>query len=145
MSRPMDTTTQGRTSVMRTMMKVMGSLHRLLYRLSNGKLGATMGKMNVLLLTTTGRKTGQPRTWPIMVASAGGQPQHPAWYLNLQAHPHVTVQVGARIRAMVAHTAQGEERTRLWTRYIQQYPNFAEYQRKTSRELPVVVLGPETG
>ncbi|HKC75846.1 MAG TPA: nitroreductase/quinone reductase family protein, partial [Chloroflexota bacterium] len=85
---------------MRTMMKVMGSLHRLLYRLSNGKLGANMGKMSVLLLTTTGRKTGQPRTWPIsfqvdgdnliMVASAGGQPQHPAWYLNLQAHPNVT-------------------------------------------------------
>ena len=155
MSRPMNTTTQGRTSVMRTMMKVMGSLHRLLYRLSNGKLGAHMGKMSVLLLTTTGRKTGQPRTWPIsyqvdgdnliMVASAGGQPQHPAWYLNLQAHPHVAVQVGGRTRAMVAHTAQGEERTRLWTRYIQQYPNFAEYQRKTSRELPVVVLGPETG
>ena len=71
---------------MRTMMKVMGSLHRLLYRLSNGKFGANMGKMSVLLLTTTGRKTGQPRTWPIsyqvdgdnliMVASAGGQPLH---------------------------------------------------------------------
>jgi deazaflavin-dependent oxidoreductase (nitroreductase family) len=129
-------------------------MHRWLYRLSGGKIGGTMGGNPVLLLTTTGRKTGQRRIWPvtylpdgedlIVVASAGGQPQQPAWYLNLQANPRVTVQVGNQMRRLVAHTAEGEERGRLWARFIQAYPAFEGYQRKTRRELPVVVLRPET-
>lgn len=133
-------------------MRVAGTLHRGLYRLTGGKLGAAMGPMKVLLLTTTGRKSGQERTWPlgyfrdgnrlIVAASANGQPEHPAWFLNLRANPRVTVQVGQETRAMTATTATGEERERLWAKLTSTYPNFAGYQKKTTREIPVVILAP---
>jgi F420H(2)-dependent quinone reductase len=149
----MDTTTkehgQG-SAATRFMMRAAGSFHRGLYRLSGGRVGAAMGPMRVLLLTTTGRKSGQARTWPVahfrdgdrllVVASAGGGPKHPAWYLNLHANPKVTVQVGAETRQMLAATATGEERARLWAQIIAAAPNFADYEKKTTREIPVVIL-----
>ena len=106
------------SSGFRIAMKVLGTLHRWLYRASGGNLGKTFFGSPILLLTTTGRKTGQSRTWPltylqdegerfIVVASNGGQPKHPTWYLNLQANPHVIVQRGEQVRAIIARVAKG--------------------------------------
>ncbi len=139
------------SSSFRIAMKVLGTLHRSLYRVSGGKLGKTFFGSPILLLTTTGRKTGSSRTWPltylqddrgrfIVAASYGGQPTHPAWYLNLRTDPHVVVQHGKQTRAMVAEVAKGEERSRLWSRIVEAYPAYAEYQRKTERQIPIVVL-----
>ena len=105
-----------------------------------------------LLLTTTGRKSGDRIIFPlfygrvggsyIIVASKGGAPEHPGWYRNLVANPEVEIQVGTeRIRAR-ARTAAGEERARLWQEAVKFWPPYADYQRKTEREIPVVVLDP---
>ena len=105
-----------------------------------------------LLLTATGRKSGEPFIFPlfygkdgdsfIVVASKGGAPQHPGWYRNLLANPEVEVQVGtAKMRAR-ARTATGAERVRLWDKALEFWPPYADYQKKTEREIPVVVLDP---
>ncbi|HEY6644659.1 nitroreductase family deazaflavin-dependent oxidoreductase [Povalibacter sp.] len=103
-----------------------------------------------LLLTTTGRKSGRQLTMPliygrdgdryVIVASKGGAPQHPAWYLNLQANPEVTLQVIRDKFPAVARTATGEERERLWKMMSAIYPPYPSYQERTDREIPVVVL-----
>ena len=104
----------------------------------------------ILLLTTTGRKTGQQSTTPliysldgenpVIVASKGGAPEHPGWYLNLSKTPEVGVQIkGDRFRAR-ARDAEGEERERLWRRLNEIWPHYDEYQAKTTRQIPVVVL-----
>jgi deazaflavin-dependent oxidoreductase (nitroreductase family) len=136
----------------RIAMKILGTSHRALYRASGGKWGQTFFGSPILLLTTTGRKTGRSRTWPltylpdgdrlIVIASNGGQPNDPAWYLNLRENPHVSVQRGDRARAMIAQTTEGDERARLWSRVVQEYPAYEGYQRKTDREIPVVILRP---
>jgi F420H(2)-dependent quinone reductase len=136
----------------RITMKILGTLHRWLYRGSSGKWGRTSFGSPILLLTTTGRRTGRPRTWPltylpegerlIVIASNGGQPNHPAWYLNLRANPHVYVQLRDRTQAMIAQEAQGDERAQLWSRVVREYPAYEGYQRKTDREIPVVILRP---
>jgi F420H(2)-dependent quinone reductase len=143
-----------KSSTFRIVIKAIGTLHRWMYRVSGGKLGQSFFGSPVLLLTTTGRRTGQPRTWPltylregdrlIIIASNGGQPNHPAWYLNLRATPQVSVQLGDRVRRMIAQTTEGDERARLWSRVVEEYPAYAEYQRKTDRQIPVVVLNPGT-
>lgn len=139
---------------LRITIKIIGAIHRWLYRVSGGKWGQTFFGSPILLLTTTGRRTGQPRTWPltylpegerlIVIASNGGQPNHPAWYLNLRANPQVSAQLGDQTHTMTAKTAEGEERARLWSRVVEEYPAYAGYQRKTDRQIPVVVLRPET-
>ena len=147
--------TEGRgEAARRSMFRALSGVHRRIYRLSSGKIGGAVGEMPILLLTTTGRRTGRARTCPvgyvpedgrlIVVASALGQAAHPAWYLNLRDNPRVAIQLGAETRAMVAATAEGEERERLWSRLVRGYPYFAEHQRKTSREIPVVLLRPAT-
>jgi deazaflavin-dependent oxidoreductase (nitroreductase family) len=103
-----------------------------------------------LLLTTTGRKSGRQLTMPliygqdgdryVVVASKGGDPKHPAWYLNLQDNPQVDVQVVRDTFAAVARTATGEERARLWEMMSKIYPPYPSYQQRTDREIPVVVL-----
>lgn len=103
-----------------------------------------------LLLTTTGRKSGRQLTMPliygqdgdryVIVASKGGAPQHPAWYLNLQDHPEVAVQVIRDKFSAVARTATGEERERLWKMMSAIYPPYPDYQKRTDRQIPVVVL-----
>ena len=138
----------------RVTLKVLGGLHRWLYRTSGGRWGQRFFGSPILLLTTTGRKTGRPRTWPlthlpeddhlIVIASNGGQPNHPAWYLNLLANPQVSVQLGDSTRKMIAQTAEGDERARLWSRVVEAYPVYTNYQRKTDRQIPVVVLHEET-
>ena len=106
-----------------------------------------------LLLTTTGRKSGEKYIFPlfygdaddgsyVIVASKGGAPKHPQWYLNLQAQPGVEVQVGTAKMKARARTASGEERARLWQEALKFWPPYADYQRKTQREIPVVVLDP---
>jgi deazaflavin-dependent oxidoreductase (nitroreductase family) len=111
-----------------------------------------MGGQQVCLLTTTGRRSGQARTTPLMcfphgdglvvIASNGGSDRYPAWYHNLTAHPQVTVQVGSDVRTMTARTATAEERAEIWPRVIARAKNFAGYEKKTRRVIPVVVLTP---
>jgi deazaflavin-dependent oxidoreductase (nitroreductase family) len=137
--------------VKRLIFKVMGGLHTALYRLTGGWLGGKTRGVPVLLLTVRGRKSGKVRTVPLLygrdgeryviVASKGGDPKHPAWYLNLRGGDGV-VEIGRdRIRVR-AHDAQGEERERLWALMVGLYPPYAEYQQKTERLIPVVVLEP---
>jgi F420H(2)-dependent quinone reductase len=133
-----------------TMLTVAGWCHRILYRASGGRIGRTLAGAPVLLLTTTGRKSGLPRTRPlcylesegrlVLIASAGGAACHPAWYLNLRRSPHVSVQRGQIRQAMVARSAIGAERARLWEHAVERYPVCAEYQRRAQREIPLVVL-----
>ena len=104
----------------------------------------------VLLLTTTGVKTGTSRLAPlvytrdgeryVIVASKGGAPTHPAWYLNIVAHPEVAVEVGGETFAARASVVEGAERERLYERHAEVHPSFTDYQRRTSRVIPVVVL-----
>ena len=112
------------------------------------------GKLDTpnLLLTTTGRKSGKKIMLPLIygtdgtnsliVASKGGAPEHPAWYLNLQAQPQVAVQAGAKKFNAIARTATGAERQRLWQVMAEVFPPYNEYQTRTTREIPVVVLEP---
>ena len=125
------------------------SAHTAIYRRFG--LAQRIGDTPVLLLTTTGRKSGRPRTVPVvyvpgeepvLVASNGGGPSHPAWYLNLLTEPRASVDIAGERREVVARTATGEERDRLWARAVQIYPAYASYQRRTERKLPVVVLEP---
>jgi len=105
-----------------------------------------------LLLTTTGRKSGEKFIFPlfygtagdsyIIVASKGGAPDHPGWYKNLVAHPEVDVQVGTKQFKAKARTATGAERARLWKEALKFWPPYADYEKKTDREIPVVVLDP---
>ncbi|HXF81602.1 MAG TPA: nitroreductase family deazaflavin-dependent oxidoreductase [bacterium] len=106
--------------------------------------------MPVLLLTTRGRRSGQPRTnvltyLPdggalVVIASNGGAPRHPHWFLNLRAHPEAQVEIGGRRRSVRAREAEGPERDRLWALVVQRYGGYAVYQRRTRRRIPVVVL-----
>ena len=130
--------------------KLLQNTNAFIYRLSGGKLGATMRGVSLLLLTTRGRKSGEPRTVPLMyledgadlviVASKGGWPDHPLWYKNLQADPNVEVQRGGQTRKLIARTANAEERTRLWPRLVEIYRDYADYQSWTDREIPLVIL-----
>jgi deazaflavin-dependent oxidoreductase (nitroreductase family) len=140
------------TPGVRRALKLIGTLHRALYRWSDGRLGGRLRGGPVLLLTTTGRKTGQERTWPlsylpagdevVLIASAHGSPTQPAWYRNLRVYPLVRVQQGGTVRTMSSRVAQGVERARLWEHFVAQYPVAADYQRNAGRELPVVLLHP---
>jgi deazaflavin-dependent oxidoreductase (nitroreductase family) len=110
------------------------------------------GVFPTLLLTTTGRRSGEPRMLPliygkteggyVIVASKGGFPQHPAWYLNLVAEPQVRLQVGAEKLSARARTAEADERSRLWDEMVTVYSPYSEYQTRAGREIPVVVLEP---
>lgn len=124
------------------------------YRLSHGRVGGNVPSgAPICLLTTTGRRTGRPRTVPLLylpyrdgefavVASRGGMSTPPAWYLNLQADPRATVEVGDRRQAVVARPAGDEERPELWAALTAVYPNFDAYQARTDRRIPVLVLRP---
>lgn len=135
-------------------LKTMNAGHRLLLKLTGGRLGSTIAGMPSLELTTIGRKSGEPRpvmlTAPIIdgdtivvVASRGGDPTHPAWFLNLRDNPAVKVslQQGPR-RTMKASIASPEERAELWPRVVAAYRGYGGYQRKTTREIPLVLLTP---
>jgi deazaflavin-dependent oxidoreductase (nitroreductase family) len=120
------------------------------FRANGGKVGGSFEGAPVLLLTSTGAKSGQRRTTPLMYmpdgermvifASKGGAPTNPAWYHNLRANPSATVEVGADTVDVDAAVTSGEERERLFKRQAELYPQFAEYAEKTTREIPVVAL-----
>jgi proline iminopeptidase len=130
---------------------LFGEEHVRRYRETGGEVGHTWRKgSKILLLTTKGRKTGEPRTTPliyesdgdryVIVASKGGAPQHPGWYRNLAQDPDVEVQVKDDVFRARAQTAEGDERERLWRLAAQQWPDYDAYQQRTDREIPVVVL-----
>ena len=120
------------------------------FRADRDKGGGAMKGRPLLLLTTTGAKSGQLRTKPMMfipdgdrllvIASNAGAATHPDWYRNLVAHPEVTVEVGNETFKAIATVAEGLERQRLWSRVVELYPFFADHQAKTSRQIPVIVL-----
>ncbi len=120
------------------------------FRTNGGKVGGIWEGRPLLLLTTTGAKSGQPRTHPMMYmrdgdrlfvfASKGGAPTNPAWYHNLLAHPEVTVEVGNEKFHAIARPVTGEERDKIYARWAQMYPQFGEYQQKTTRKIPVIEL-----
>ena len=125
-------------------------LHVWVYRRSGGRVLGRMGGQHVLLLQTTGRHSGRTRTTPVqylgvddtfvVVASNAGAAQHPAWYLNLREHPEVEVQIKGEVFRATARDAQGDERDRLWDQLVEVWPPYADYQQRTDREIPVVVL-----
>ena len=134
--------------------KIMNAVHRNLLKVSGGKVGWTLGGMPVLKLTTIGRMSGNPQsvllTVPheednrlIIVASKGGENTHPTWFLNLQKTPQVIVATeNEGIRNMIARVAAAQERERLWAMVISKHDNYASYQEKTNRKIPLVILEP---
>lgn len=129
-----------------------GKLNIPLYRLSGGRVGGRVGRAPVLLLTTTGRKSGQRRTAPVVYLADGndvvlintnaGNARIPAWSLNLEADPEAEVELGRERRRVRARIAEGEERADLWRKHIEQYAGFDDYEQKLAREPIVFVLEP---
>ena len=136
----------------RTVGRFVYRLHHFLYGLTGGRIGSRSPQGPMLLLTTTGRKSGQARTTPLLfmpdgagwvvVASNGGRPAPPAWLLNLEADPTCTVQVKRDRTPARAEILRGDDKSELWARLAAFYPGWAHYQTLTDRELPVVVLHP---
>jgi F420H(2)-dependent quinone reductase len=126
--------------------------HIALYRLSGGRVGKTLRGAPCLLLDHVGRKTGKRHTSPLMyiedgddlvvVASKGGAPKDPLWWVNLKANPDTTVQVKSDKRRVRARQANPEEKARLWPRVNEVWPEYDKYQERTDREIPVVILSP---
>lgn len=139
-----------RGALARAVQKAGGAAHTKLYRATGGSIGGRMGKAPVLLLTATGRKSGQPRTQPllyledgdrlVLVASNGGADSHPAWFLNLEASPEAEVQIGREMRPVRARRATQEERAVYWPRLLEMWRSYDSYAKKTTRNIPVVVL-----
>ena len=129
-----------------------GKLNVPLYRASGGRIGGRVNRAPVLLLTTTGRKSGQKRTAPIVYLQDGenvvvintnaGNARVPAWSLNLKANPEAEVEVGRQRYPVRARVAEGEERAELWRKHNEQYAGFDDYQTKLDREASVIVLEP---
>jgi deazaflavin-dependent oxidoreductase (nitroreductase family) len=129
---------------------LFGQEHVRRYVETDGVEGHEWQGVSVLILTTTGRRSGESRSTPLIygthgddylvVASKGGAPEHPAWYLNLTEHPEVTVQVRDERFSARARTATPEEKPQLWRTMAEVWPAYDEYQRNTDREIPVVVL-----
>jgi F420H(2)-dependent quinone reductase len=133
-------------------MRAADRLTQVTFRLTGGRLGGQQLKYTILLLETTGRKSGQPRTHALLYVRDGeryvicasnfGAPQHPAWYWNLRALPQAHIQVGRRRMKVTARNAEGEERTRLWQRLQASWPSYDRYQANVTRRIPVVILTP---
>lgn len=143
---------------------VVTRAHAWVYRLSRGRVGGRLLGMEQVLLTTTGRSSGRPRTTPlsafplddehdgtagtavrggvVLVASDGGQPRHPQWYRNLCVNPEVIVRRGPRSVPMRARTATAAERARLWPGVVAAHGGYADYQERTDREIPLVICEP---
>jgi F420H(2)-dependent quinone reductase len=131
--------------------KLAADFHVFLLRATKGRFGGRMFESPVLVLLTTGRRSGKRRETPLLyledggnavvIASNGGTASHPAWFLNLVANPEAEVRLAdGRTERVRAEEMRGEERRRLWTRAVEMYPSYADYQDKTDREIPVVLL-----
>jgi deazaflavin-dependent oxidoreductase (nitroreductase family) len=133
-------------------LRTVGKLNVPLYRLSRGRIGGKVGKGPVLLLTTTGRKSGEQRTAPVLYLADGerfvvintnaGNTKTPAWSLNLRADPEAEVEVRGKRTEVRARIAEGEERAELWRRHMQQYSGWDYYESKLDREISIFVLEP---
>jgi deazaflavin-dependent oxidoreductase (nitroreductase family) len=120
------------------------------FRANEGRVGGAFEGAPLLILTSTGARSGRPRESPLLYrpegddlvvfASKGGAPTNPDWLANLRAHPEATVEVGTEVKRVVAREAHGDERERIWEDHKVEYPGFAEYEAKTDRVIPVVVL-----
>lgn len=132
--------------------RALSRIHTALYRLTSGLIGRRLVDNDMLLLTTTGRHTGEPHTVPLLYltdgdrhvvfASWGGRDRHPEWYLNLVADPHAVAQVRGRHHPVVATTAGKDERERWWAQAQTTYSGYSAYQKRTERTIPVVFLDP---
>ncbi len=133
--------------------RIMSLLNVFVFRLSKGRLGGRfLGGAPVLLLTTIGRKSGKPRTAPVLylaegdrfviVASQGGFSTHPLWYRNLEGNPNVEIEIGGERKKMTAKRAGDAEKRMLWPKLVAMYHDFDDYQARTPRDIPVVILSP---
>lgn len=144
------------TQFTRVIIKWMSKTNVIAYRATGGRVGgkwrvgsAAKSGLPICLLTTTGRKSGEPRVSPllfledgdrvVLVASQGGQPKNPLWYLNLKSDPNVTVQIRSDVRHLVAKVADDAEHAELWPKLVAMYPEFDDYQSWVERKIPVVV------
>jgi deazaflavin-dependent oxidoreductase (nitroreductase family) len=135
-------------------MKLFMAMHVAIYRLTGGRIGGKFRGFNVILLTTKGRKSGKPITTPlgwfahpegyVLVASNMGSSSHPAWYYNIVKHPKVTVQLLNKVIPVTAEILTGDARTRAWQEVITAAPLYADYETKTTREIPLFLLRPES-
>ena len=133
-------------------MKAVSGTHSALYRASGGRVGGRIQGMPVVLLTTTGRRSGRSRTVPLLhvrdsdavvvVASNGGSDYFPAWWLNLRSNPSAEIDIGGDRTLVTARKASPDERARLWPEFTSGYPGYAKYATRTAREIPVVILEP---
>ncbi len=140
------------TQVPKGLAKVLAAFHKGVYKISGGKIGGKISGGDIVLLTTTGRKSGKARTTPliamkdgadyIVIASFSGHDAHPAWYLNLESKPEATVTIGRDEHSVLAVVTEGEDRTKLYDEMTQIYGDYAEYQKATDRVIPVVRLTP---
>lgn len=137
---------------MKILWKLFVGMHVFFYRLSGGRLGGEMNGFKVLVLNTTGRKSGKPHSNPVgffernngyvVVASNGGQANHPAWYHNIKANPRFTVQIMDKVIPVQAEILAGEQRSAIWKWVVETAPAFGGYEKATSREIPLVFLKP---
>src|SRR5262249_34605867 len=135
---------------MKWLMAVFVALNVWVYRLSGGRVMGRMGAAPILLLTTIGRKSGKRRTVPLLyleddgrfviVASYAGATRHPAWFVNLEANSQVELQVRSRRFSAIARTASSGTKALLWPRLVAIYPAYADYQKRTTRDIPVVII-----
>lgn len=137
-------------------LKPVSWLNTQLIRATGGRVGGAVGGVRICVLTTTGRRSGEPRSVAlvyfrdpepdgadiVLVASKGGMPHHPHWYLNLRDDPNVEIEIGRERRGYTARTATPDEKLRLWPRAVATYKGYAGYQRRTDRDIPVVVCTP---
>jgi deazaflavin-dependent oxidoreductase (nitroreductase family) len=133
--------------------RIVTGFHETVFRLSNGRLGNRGFGMPVLILTTTGRKTGRRRTTMltspvqdgervVLVASYGGDDRHPNWFLNVRDNPDVEITMNGETRAMRARVATPEEKAKLWPRVVAAYRGYEQYQQRTERNIPLVICEP---
>ena len=137
---------------MRWFFKLLRTTHAAIYRLSGGRVGASLAGMPMLILTTKGRRSGRAHTVPlgymmeggsyVVIASYRGSPRHPAWHLNLLNDPQAFLHVNRRKFAVVAETADAEARDRLWASLVAEMPVYKRFQERTSRQIPMVYLTP---
>ena len=138
------------TKVNKRVAKIFTGLHGRVYKLSKGKIGGSSGDATIAVLTTTGRKSGKTRTTPLLagshpdgwvvIASYSGHDEHPGWYHNIKSTPNCSLQVGDTHHRVTAREATGDERITLWNEMASAYPDYAEYEAVTDREIPVIVL-----
>jgi deazaflavin-dependent oxidoreductase (nitroreductase family) len=141
-----------RTVIVRLATRHLGLLHRVLYRATGGRIGSHIWGLEIVLLTTTGRRSGRARTVPlcsirdgesfVVIASYGGIDRSPSWWLNLQHEPRAMVRLGRTTHDVVAREAMDADRERLWARVTAQAPGYLGYQRRTARRIPIVLLKP---